>query len=110
MRLFVSNLPLKTRDHDLRRLFSPYGRVVKAWIVEDETTRESRGFGFVEMDLVDARDAMRELDRSWFQESRIYVQKSRFMPSRRRESTEPFKRPEQDAPREYQSQESNSGS
>ncbi len=102
MRIFVSNLPTDTTDHELRRLFSRFGKVVKSWIVEDHETGEGRGHGFVEMTMAEAKNAIRIMDRSWFKSSRINVQKSRFTPGRgrrdRRDSNErPAREPREQA-------------
>jgi RNA recognition motif-containing protein len=88
MRLFISNLHPETTGSDLRRTFNAHGHVIKAWIVLDEESGKPRGHGFVEMDLKDAMKAMKALDRSWLKNKRIFVQKSRFMPHRRRNKTE----------------------
>lgn len=47
--IYVGNLPYSTTDAELVELFSQYGTVGKATIVNDRETGRSRGFGFVEM-------------------------------------------------------------
>lgn len=84
MRIFVSNLPNDTSEHELRKLFSRHGRVVKSWVVEDHDSGEGRRHGFVEMTMAEAKNAIRIMDRSWFKSRRINVQKSRFVPGRGR--------------------------
>ncbi len=84
MRLFISNLHPEVTGQDLRRVFNKYGHVIKSWIVLDEESNRSRGHGFVEMDFKDAMKAMKGLNRSWFKNQRMHIQKSRFMPHRRR--------------------------
>jgi RNA recognition motif-containing protein len=49
MKLYVGNLSFKTSNLDLTDMFSAYGTVESANIVEDRDTGRSRGFGFVEM-------------------------------------------------------------
>jgi RNA recognition motif-containing protein len=49
MNIYVSNIPFKLRDEELRGLFESYGEVSSARILKDRETRRSRGFGFVEM-------------------------------------------------------------
>lgn len=88
MRLFISNLHPETTGSDLRRAFNAHGHVIKSWIVLDEESGRSRGHGFVEMDFKDAMKAMKALDRSWFKNRRMHIQKSRFMPHRRRNKSE----------------------
>ena len=48
-KLFVGGIAWKATDQDLQELFSPYGEVTSANIVQDRETGRSRGFGFVEM-------------------------------------------------------------
>lgn len=85
MRVFISNLPRETRGIDLKNAFSEHGRVLKAWLVEDPETGFHKGIGFVEMPFGDAMKAIKAMNRSWFKNKRINVQKSRFMPRPPRE-------------------------
>ncbi|MFN2268163.1 MAG: RNA recognition motif domain-containing protein [Desulfonatronovibrio sp.] len=48
--LYVGNLPWTTTETQLKDLFSQYGEVTSANIIEDRETGRSRGFGFVEME------------------------------------------------------------
>jgi translation initiation factor 3 subunit G len=45
--LRVTSLSVDAEDEDLRDLFARFGRVVRANVVRDRDTRESKGFGFV---------------------------------------------------------------
>jgi len=49
-KLYVSNLPFKMTDADLKAEFESIGSVIGANIVLDKETGRSRGFGFVEME------------------------------------------------------------
>ncbi|MBI2730569.1 MAG: RNA-binding protein [Sphingobacteriales bacterium] len=63
MNMYVSNLNFQTTDDDLRNLFSQYGNVTSAKVITDRETGRSRGFGFVEMDVVtEGREAMQKLN------------------------------------------------
>jgi cold-inducible RNA-binding protein len=48
-KLYVGNLPYTISSSDLEQLFSPYGQVQSAQVIEDRETGRSKGFGFVEM-------------------------------------------------------------
>lgn len=48
-KLYVGNLSYQTTDEDLRELFGQAGTVKDAVIILDRETRQSKGFGFVEM-------------------------------------------------------------
>ena len=65
MNLYVGNLPFRSTESDLERLFGEYGAVDSAAVITDRDTGRSRGFGFVEMSNDDeARRAIEELDGS----------------------------------------------
>ncbi|MGN6545230.1 MAG: RNA recognition motif domain-containing protein [Aureliella sp.] len=48
-KLYCGNLSYKMRSEQLEQLFSSYGTVVSAQVIEDRETGRSKGFGFVEM-------------------------------------------------------------
>ncbi|MCI7364611.1 RNA recognition motif domain-containing protein [Campylobacter lanienae] len=63
MNIYVSNLPYRINDEELREIFAAYGVVNRAKIVKDKATNRSRGFGFVEMENDDeARVAIDNLN------------------------------------------------
>ena len=49
MNIYVGNLPYSTTPDDLQAVFSAYGEVAAARIVNDRETGRAKGFGFVEM-------------------------------------------------------------
>ena len=55
--LFVYHLPQMLNDADLETLFSPFGHIVSAKVFIDKISGESKGFGFVSFQLVDAAEA-----------------------------------------------------
>jgi RNA recognition motif-containing protein len=56
-RLFVGNLPPRLCFPELEDLFTPFGTILSAELMTDQTTGRSRGFGFVEMESADAAQA-----------------------------------------------------
>ena len=49
MNIYVGNLPYTVSSGDLGELFEQYGTVLKANVITDRETGDSKGFGFVEM-------------------------------------------------------------
>ncbi|CDJ53331.1 RNA binding motif-containing protein, putative [Eimeria brunetti] len=62
--LLVRNLRYETTPEKVREVFERVGRVKDVYLPIDHTTREPRGFGFVEyFEEKDAQDAVRQFDR-----------------------------------------------
>ncbi len=47
-KLYVGNLPYSIGSSDLEQMFSQFGQVQSAQVIEDRETGRSKGFGFVE--------------------------------------------------------------
>ncbi len=63
MDIFVGSLSFKLKESELREAFEKYGKVSSAKIIIDKITRQSKGFGFVEMpDETEARTAINALN------------------------------------------------
>lgn len=63
-RLYVGGIPFTTSNDGLRALFAEVGGVESAALVTDETTGQSRGFGYVQMvSAADAAGAIKKLHR-----------------------------------------------
>ncbi len=78
MNIFVGNLPFRTAENELRRLFEQYGEVARANIITDRMTGQSRGFGFVQMESRDqARDAIDKLNGQQFNGRAIVVNEAK---------------------------------
>ena len=54
-KIYVGGLPYSTTETQLQDLFASHGAVESARVITDKVTRQSRGFGFVEMS--NAQDA-----------------------------------------------------
>jgi RNA recognition motif-containing protein len=65
-KLYCGNLSYKMRSEQLEQLFSGFGTVVSAQVIEDRETGRSKGFGFVEMstdqEAADAIDGLNGRD------------------------------------------------
>jgi RNA recognition motif-containing protein len=62
-KLYVGNLSYSTTSADLEKMFTPFGKVDSATVVEDRDTGRSKGFGFVEMGTdAEAQAAMSALN------------------------------------------------
>lgn len=48
-KLYVGNLSYNVSGSDLEQLFGNHGTVESATVIEDRSTGQSKGFGFVEM-------------------------------------------------------------
>jgi cold-inducible RNA-binding protein len=55
-KLFVGGIAFATTNEKLRELFTQSGTVMSATVVTDQSTGQSRGFGFVEMSTSDEAD------------------------------------------------------
>jgi len=62
-KLYVGNLGYGIGNRELEQLFAAYGTVRSAEVITDRTTKQSKGFGFVEMGSdQDARAAIAALN------------------------------------------------
>lgn len=82
MNIYVGNLSWSTSDSDLSALFSQYGQVSSAHVIEDRETGRSRGFGFVEMDDEGARQAIQSLNGADYQGRNLKVNEAQPRESR----------------------------
>jgi RNA recognition motif-containing protein len=77
-KLYVGNLPFQVDSSDLEQLFSEFGEVQSAQVVQDRETGRSRGFGFVEMaGAADAQAAIDGLHDREYQGRRLTVNEAR---------------------------------
>src|SRR5688572_28387117 len=78
MNIYVGNLSWNLKDQDLANLFTPFGEVASAKIVNDKFTQRSKGFGFVEMPNDEqAQAAIAQLNGSEIDGRNLVVNESR---------------------------------
>jgi cold-inducible RNA-binding protein len=73
-KLFVGSLPFETSESELQSMFTAFGPVTSAKIINDRETGRSRGFGFIEMnDDTHAQAAIEKLHGSTVGSRQIVV-------------------------------------
>jgi len=76
--IYVGNLAYSVNDDQLSQMFSKFGTVSSARVVQDQFSGRSKGFGFVEMESEeDAKRAIAELDNQDFDGRGIKVNEAR---------------------------------
>ncbi len=76
--LYVGNLSPEADDASLEALFSMFGTVVKAYIIPDKQTGQSKGYGFVVMESdAEAQAAIKALDGKKCGEYTVKVQETK---------------------------------
>lgn len=77
-KLYVGNLSYETTNGSLEELFTPFGQVRSAQVIQDRDTGRSKGFGFVEMsDDNAARAAITALNDKEHDGRRLMVNEAR---------------------------------
>ena len=71
--IFVAKLDFGVSKEQLTELFEEYGKVSKVNIPTDKDTGKPRGFAFVEMDPDSAETAIKQLNLSMLDNSKIRV-------------------------------------
>jgi RNA recognition motif-containing protein len=85
MNIYVGNLASETSEDTLNRAFAAFGQVKSASIIRDGETGESRGFGFVRMEVQEeAQTAIREMNEKELDGQVIKVEKGRTNVARNR--------------------------
>jgi RNA recognition motif-containing protein len=78
MNIYVSNIPFKASEDELRDLFEQHGEVSSVKIIFDKITNRSRGFGFVEMaDSESGKNAIENLNGYSFIGKELVVNEAR---------------------------------
>lgn len=83
MKIYVGGLPYSADENDLSQMFTSYGEVTSAKIINDRDTGRSKGFGFVEMaDDEAAKKAIAELHEATLEGRTLTVNEARPMEPR----------------------------
>jgi RNA recognition motif-containing protein len=78
MNIYVGNMHFSLSNEDVNNLFSQFGSVTSAKIINDKVTGRSKGFGFVEMENdEDARKAIAGLNESEVMGRKLIVNEAR---------------------------------
>jgi RNA recognition motif-containing protein len=78
MNIYVGNMNFNLGNEDLFNLFSQFGEVSSAKIINDKETGRSKGFGFVEMENAeDALKAIASLNESEVMGRKLIVNEAR---------------------------------
>lgn len=78
MNIYVGNLPYSTTEEELQGVFSPFGQVKSAKVIQDKISGRSRGFGFVEMeDSASGTEAITGLDGKDFSGRQLRVSEAK---------------------------------
>jgi RNA recognition motif-containing protein len=81
MNIFVGNLSKEVTEEDLNLAFSEFGQVKSSKVIRDLFSRESKGFGFVEMPgLAEAQKAIAGLNTREIKGKKITVNEARPKP------------------------------
>lgn len=82
-KLFVGSLPFSTNEEELNSMFTAFGPVTSARLINDRESGQSRGFGFVEMsDDAHAQAAIQKLHGSTVGTRQIVVNVAKPMEKR----------------------------
>lgn len=74
MKVFISGLPQRVSEGELTEVFSDFGPVKSLRIVKDHQTKQSKGFGFIEMMNEDeALEAIKHMNGQRYYENTIRV-------------------------------------
>ena len=77
-RLYIGNLSYSTTEDQVRSLFEQAGGIINVAVITDRETGRSKGFGFVEMETVEAaQEAIKRFNGYLLQERALTVNEAR---------------------------------
>jgi len=71
--VFVSNLPLKASERDIKEFFGQVGKVIAVSLVTDKFSKKSKGFGYIEFAQRDSVQSALTLSNTKFMKNTINV-------------------------------------
>ncbi len=78
MKIFVGNLAPGVEEEELKSLFAQHGKVDSVKIIRDMFTRQSKGFGFIEMPgKMESKKAVESLNTHDLKGKRLNVNEAR---------------------------------
>lgn len=76
--LYVGNLNRRIGEEEFRDLFGRFGKIERVQLIKDPSTKECRGFGFVDYtNPEDAERAVQDLDQKEYDGRKLRVEKSK---------------------------------
>lgn len=75
--IYIGNLSYSVTTEQLEALFSQYGEVVSIKLINDRDTGKPKGYGFVEMEDLNADTAIRELNSTSYFDRTIKVSEAK---------------------------------
>jgi len=75
-KLYIGNLPYRTTEGDVREYFRHYGPIYSVILIYDPETRQTRGYGFIEMEYFAAESALRDLNDTWFMGRNLKIRRA----------------------------------
>lgn len=82
--IYVGNLPFSSTQSGVENLFSQYGTPLSVNLIMDRVTGRPRGFGFVEMEDDEARNAIAGLNGVEFEGRSLRINEAEKRPAPRR--------------------------
>ncbi len=76
-KLYIGNLPYRTTENDVRKLFNKFEPIHSIVLINDKDTGRSRGFGFIELEEPNADAAINELADTIFGGRNLRISKAR---------------------------------
>ena len=81
-KLYVGGVSYNTTQQGLQDAFAAHGKVIAAQIIMDKMTGKSRGFGFIEIEDVDAEPAIQAMNGATLDGRRLTVNEAKPMTPR----------------------------